>query len=90
MEQNLLNNRDMLEASVKSINNSIFFKEEEIKNLKIKLQEKKNELRETKKELIEICKHEWEYDFIDSMKEYTLSQPIRYCLKCELTDCTIP
>lgn len=90
MEHYLLNKKKKLEESVKSLKNSIFFKEEEIKNLKSKLQEEEKKLRETKNELIEICDHEWEVDFIDSMKGYKLSQRIRYCLKCELTDCTSP
>ena len=89
MEYYLLNKRTTLEATVKTLKNSIFLKEDEITNLKLELDKQEIMLREKKKELIEICNHKWERDYIDSMKGYKLSQPIRHCLKCELTDCTM-
>ena len=88
MEESLQNEKYELTSEITDISNSIFFKEGEVKNLKVKLEEKRELLRKITNDLINICDHVWETDFIDSMKGYKLAIPIRYCKKCELTDCT--
>ena len=89
MENSLQTKIDELYSETKEISNSIFYKEGEIKDLKKILEEKTTLLNKLKIELINTCNHDWETDFVDSMKDYKLSIPIRYCRKCELTDCTV-
>jgi len=88
MEIALQYDKNNLKDSIRAIKNSIFFKERAIQQLKIELEKKENQLQETIYNLINVCKHKWEDDYIDSLDGYKLSRPIRYCAKCELTDCT--
>ncbi len=77
-----------LKNELHALKNTLFYKEEEVKNLKYDIEKKQEQLLEHNIIVVQNCEHEWENDFIDSMIPYRLSQPIRYCTKCELTDCT--
>lgn len=88
MEFDLQYDKNTLKDSIRTIKDLIFFKEREIQTLKSELEEKENKLRVTISNLIKVCDHSWVDDHIDLLDGYKLSQPIRYCVKCELTDCT--
>ena len=77
-----------LKRGLRNLKNSLFYRELEIKNLKLEIEQKASTISELNIAIIENCNHEWVNDFVDSMFPYRLSQPIRYCTKCELTDCT--
>ena len=50
------------------------------------LEEKKDNLDYLNCLIKRICKHEWTTDNIDLMENYKLSQPIKFCSKCSLTN----
>jgi len=80
--------RDKLAIELSDLKNMLYFKNEEIKQLKNLIEKKETVMTGLKTEIINNCNHEWENDFIDSMEGYKLSIPIRYCIKCELNDAT--
>ncbi len=80
--------RDKLAIELSDLKNMLYFKNEEIKQLKNLIEKKETVMTALKTEIINNCNHEWENDFIDSMEGYKLSIPIRYCIKCELNDAT--
>ncbi len=80
--------RDKLAIELSDLKNMLYFKNEEIKQLKNLIEKKETVMTKLKTEIINNCNHEWENDFIDSMEGYKLSIPIRYCIKCELNDAT--
>ena len=59
--------------------------ENEINRLNYELEEKKELLKDIYKYLYENCNHEIVEDYVDQMKGYKLSVPIKYCEKCELS-----
>ncbi len=77
-----------LKGELCDLKNTLFYKEEEVRNLKVEIEKKQKSINTLNIKIINNCDHEWENDFVDSMMPYKLSQPIRYCIKCELTDCT--
>ena len=56
-----------------------------IVNLKLELKEKEEELKKVETYLKINCNHNWISDSVDSIKNYKLAQPIKYCEFCELT-----
>ena len=73
---------------IDNVEDIIFHKQklyQSIVNLKQELKEKEDELKKVEKYLNINCDHEWVTDSIDSMKNYKLAQPIKYCEICELS-----
>jgi hypothetical protein len=73
---------------IDNVEDIIFHKKrlyQSIVNLKQELSEKEEELKKVEKYLSIHCEHEWVTDSIDSMKNYKLAQPIKYCEICELS-----
>lgn len=73
---------------IDNVEDIIFHKKrlyQSIVNLKQELSEKEEELKNIEKYLSIHCEHEWVTDSIDSMKNYKLAQPIKYCEICELS-----
>lgn len=73
---------------IDNVEDIIFHKKrlyQSIVNLKQELKEKEDELKNVEKYLNINCDHEWVTDSIDSMKNYKLAQPIKYCEICELS-----
>ena len=73
---------------IHDISDIVFHKQklyQSIVNLKQDLKEKEDELKNVEKYLSIHCEHKWVTDSIDSMKNYKLAQPIKYCEICELS-----
>jgi len=85
----LISTKEELMGRLKGNNNEIFFKQNEIKDLKVSNEALEAKLVTLNKEIQETCPHDWEHDFIDSLQGYKLSQPIKYCNICKLTDLSV-
>ncbi len=85
----LISAKDELMEKLKENRNKIFFKQNEIKDLRTDNEALEEKLVTLNKEIHDTCPHDWEHDFIDSLQGYKLAQPIKYCKICELTDLSI-
>jgi len=56
-----------------------------IVNIKEELKEKEESLKKAETYLKYNCQHDWQTDYVDSMKGYKQGIMIKYCSKCELT-----
>ncbi len=86
---NLISNKNELIEILKKNRNSIFFKESEIRDLRVDNEALERKLVALNKDIQATCPHDWEYDSIDSLQGYKLAQPIKYCKICELTDLSV-
>ena len=62
--------------------------EREYLTLKNIVEDKKDNLDYLTSLINRVCNHEWVEDTIDQIKDYKLSQKIKYCSKCSLTNNT--
>ena len=82
----LISAKDELMKKLKDNRNKIFYKELEIKDIRVDNEVLEGKLIALNKEIQDTCPHDWEYDSIDSLQGYKLAQPVKYCKICELTD----
>ena len=85
----LVDLKHTMQQELSDLKNMRFFRTEELANLDVLIRNREKNIVNLQEVIIDNCKHEWELDFIDSMEGYKLSQPIKYCKKCELTDNTV-
>ena len=83
VENSIVENSDNIYSPMDVILEHKKIIERDIWSLGYKLQERKDLVKKINTYIQNECEHDFIIDYVDSMKDYQVSQKIVYCSKCE-------